>query len=569
MRYSFLLILFLLTSLIRLSAQKERILLDGLFSDWENRPARFEDPLGDGRFGYDFRNLAMENDENFLYLSFDTGIEINIQENNDLVLFIDTDASFSTGFPFGGIGAEIVYLFGERGGYFYHGSQQINIRHDDIGLISLPTVSGDRFELALARNSVVNGQTLFPGTEIRCALLQDVQNGDIFPDDGQGLAYTFDNSPLEELPGYSLSKSASGDFRILSYNVLQDRLFENTAPFQRLITAIQPDIIAFQEIYDHSAAQTRMLIESFLGGSWYAAKQGNDIITVSRFPIRESHFISGNGAFLLELDGKDLLLINAHLPCCDNDSGRQEEVDAIMSFLRDAKNGQSSLDLQENTPVIIAGDMNFVGKNRQVQTLVEGNIQNEFLYGPDFSPDWDGSPLTDLRPFASHTPLALTWYDTYSSYNPGRLDYIIYSDSALKCLNRFSLFTPTLPQDSLTKYTLLTHDTPNAADHLPVVADFSLDTGSPVIKTTGNVPGELNIWPVPFSESIEISWKADKEQKGTLNICTPDGRVIYTRLLENSEEKLQVPTSDWTPGSYLVFLKMADHPIYEWIVKVE
>ena len=540
---------------LALQGQKERILLDGHFADWENRSFDFKDATGDGRFGYDFGQLIIENDENHLFFSFDTGIEINLQENNDLVLILDTDSNDATGYPIDDLGAELIYYFAERAGAYYTGNERINLQHEDIGLVTLPTVSGDRFEIALSRNSMIDGHALFPGQNIRCMLMQDVQNGDKIPDQAGGLEYIFSDGPMKALPGYTLKRSAGSDFRILSYNVLQDRLFESTAPFERQITAMAPDILAFQEIYDHSAAQTKELVASFLGGSWFAAKQGTDIILVSRFPILESHFIAGNGAFLLDVNGKKLLLINAHLPCCDNDSGRQEEVDAIMAFIRNARNGQSSLDLVENTPIVIAGDMNFVGKNRQLKTFFEGDIQNEFVYGPDFAPDWDGTRLQDVLNFATETPLAITWYDTYSSYNPGRLDYIFYTDAVLTVENGFNLFTQSLPTDTLSRYTMLKKDTQNAADHIPVIADFRFGGPSSVESARIHDIGMLMIYPQPFNDILKVIIPQNASLPSRISIFDLDGREVFAEsIMDLSPEEIQIHinSANWSPGPYVI-----------------
>ena len=117
--------------------------------------------------------------------------------------------------------------------------------------------------------------------------------------------------------------------------------------FARQLQAVQPDIIHFQEIYSNSAEATRALIQSWLslgeGDEWLMVlSTWNDTITVSRFPIigqwdlYGSTSPSGNLALLLDTEeefGKKMLMVNAHLPCCGNDIGRQAEVDAIMAFI--------------------------------------------------------------------------------------------------------------------------------------------------------------------------------------------------------------------------------------------
>jgi exonuclease III len=543
----FVLVLFSSNSL----AQKERILLDGRFEDWNGRANSYTDPEGDGRFGYDFTSLVIENDEEYLYFSFDTGIEINLQDYNDIALLIDTDNSYSTGYPIDDIGADLIYYFGDRGGIFFYGNDQKNIDHHDIGLITLPTVSSERFEIGISRSAEINGQALFSSPEIKVILLQDVNNGDKVPDQSGGIVFDFDEQAMEALPKYSILGDQNSDFRLLSYNVLQDRIFEAPNSFQRLLTAIDPDIIAFQEIYNYTSIQTQVLIQSWLGGTWYSAKQGNDIITVSRYPILESYFVAGNGAFLLDVDGEEVLLINAHLPCCDNDSGRQEEVDRIMAFIRDAKAGQSSLDLKENTPILIAGDMNFVGKNRQVKTFLEGDIQNEFSFGADFAPDWDGSSFKDVMAYATQSPWAITWYSAYSDYNPGRLDYIIYSDAVLQLNNAFNLFSNLLPQDTLNHYGILRDDSQNASDHFPVVADFTIDYTNSTSSGSMDAEGKIIVYPNPFESYLTLELP-DQIQKTQLVISNSQGLKIFESKDPPQGHPFRIRTENWPPGSYIL-----------------
>ena len=71
-------------------------------------------------------------------------------------------------------------------------------------------------------------------------------------------------------------------------------------------------------------------------------------------------------------------------------------------------------------------------------------------------------------------PFSYTWYNEGSNFSPGRLDYIIYSGSNLLLQNSYSLFTPSLPLDSLIAFNLLADDAVVASDHLPIIADFEL-----------------------------------------------------------------------------------------------
>jgi len=123
--------------------------------------------------------------------------------------------------------------------------------------------------------------------------------------------------------------------------------------------------------------------------------------------------------------------------------------------------------------VVVTGDMNLVGGAEQVLSLTEGLIADEASYGPSFAPDWDGTPFADSWARVLGGFDVATWRDARSAFAPGKLDYIVYSDSALRLERAFILATEELDLDVLERYGLRSDDTLEASDHLPVVADFT------------------------------------------------------------------------------------------------
>ena len=91
--------------------------------------------------------------------------------------------------------------------------------------------------------------------------------------------------------------------------------------------------------------------------------------------------------------------------------------------------------------------MNLVGDRSQQLSLVTGNIQNESIFGPDFSPDWDGSAFVDAKLYSTHEPLAVTWINPFSSFSPGRLDYLLYTASVMN-------YTTALPSTPLAYHSI-------------------------------------------------------------------------------------------------------------------
>lgn len=540
----------LLTTILQ--AQSNRILLDENYSDWQDVPVAYSDPSGDnGSSSIDFGDLWIGNDDAFLFLRLEMGDEINLQDDNEITVYIDTDNNAATGNPNNGIGAELIYNFGDRSGNIYVGNNSTEIGHEDIRLFTSPTVTSEEFEIAISRNLNFFGQNLYAGNSIKVLVKNNVNNNtDILPDGSGGVSYTFDNSNSESLPPYTISQSPEAQVRILSYNVLFDNLFENNLQdeYNRIISSLNPDIIGFQEIYDYSGSQTASKVESFLPSGnneqWYHGKIQPDIIAISRFPILSGFPIGtsindneGNGAFLIDLDpntGTKLLFVVAHTPCCDNNFDRQREIDAIMAFIRKAKDGTGPVTLSPNDPIVIVGDMNLVGDRQQQTTLITGDIANENFYGPDFDPDWDGTAMDDAKPLATNLPLSMTWYKASSSFSPGRLDYMLYSGSVMDLKNSFVLFTPELTQDQLNEFNLNSNDVTQASDHLPVVGDFDF-TGftiaiADVDKSNPNV---LKITPNPFKTKSVLQFELS--QKSTIRIDLFDFNGNRVDLLLNEQ----------------------------------
>jgi hypothetical protein len=72
-------------------------------------------------------------------------------------------------------------------------------------------------------------------------------------------------------------------------------------------------------------------------------------------------------------------------------------------------------------------------------------------------------------------PADYTWRNDFSIFEPGRLDYVLYTDSVARVANSFVLNTVAMTAAELSAAGLQTYDvTINALeyDHLPLVADF-------------------------------------------------------------------------------------------------
>lgn len=572
-----LLLLVVITS-TEIYSQGFRIVLDEDYTDWKSLLPLYADDTGDGS-GIDFKMVKVTNYNGYLFLYLELGSEINLQDNNNVTLYLDTDNDSATGLQLKGIGAELEYTFGTRSGKFRDGLLTIDVSHADIGFVSIPTVTSSVFEIMIDTTSVIAGKKLFSGSEIKIALVNDITGGDEIPNGNVEPIFVFTSTESQMEINYSIEKLNNEWVRILSYNSERDNLFDPSLKdsYSRIFKALDPTIIGFQEIYNHTADQTATLIEEFLpsseGEQWYSEKQGSDIIVISRFPIDQSFYVEGNGAFLINLRdqyGKDLLFVNAHTPCCDNNDSRQEEIDAFMAFIRDAKNEGGILSLEDKTPIVIVGDMNLVGYKQQQTTLTTGDIVNTNIFGEKFIPDWDSTDLKDSKPPTTNMPATLTWYNEGSAFAPGRLDYIVFTNSVIELKNNFILFTNELPQDSLDKYNLVFDDVTRASDHLPTVVDFDFNYVVSVEEISDEQrPNDFKLsqnYPNPFNPSTTIKYSipfVEKHDHVTLQLVVYDILGREVAILVNQEQKsgnyeVHFDASNLTSGIYFYQIRADD-----------
>lgn len=525
-----------------LSAQN--ILLDEEYTDWTSEMLIYQDTEGDGQpNGIDIKNVWMSNDQSYIYLRFEVGNEINIQENNELTLYIDTDSDLNTGRKKNGIGVEFEWIFGSRYGFIYEADgDRILVGHEDIDLMSSPTVSSNQFEVGFRKSISELGINIEFDGNIQVRLEDNGFNGDDAPNEIGGINYTTTESNFSNFNDYSLDRSPETLFRLMTYNIFDDNLFDPSRSnfFKRQIQAINPDIIALQEVRAYNSSQTSEIIENYLPGTWYHEKLGFGIVLLSRYPILQKEYLGGNAAFLLSVDGKEILVINIHLPCCENDAGRQEEADEIMAYIRDLKQNNNDIKVSHGTPIIITGDSNLVGMARQQETLYTGDILDNSSFGMDSNPDWDGSNMEDAKPIATGTPYTKTWYNPFGSYSSGRLDYILYTGSAIELTNTFALSTRDMSEEFLQSYNLMSGDSEGASDHLPTVADFKLNTTS----TKNTVAEHIHLYPNPSSDMIHISAKLNEIR--SIDIFNSKGSKIL------SSDQNSVNIEHLTNGIYYV-----------------
>ena len=556
---------------VEISGQALPIVIDGRFDDWQNSEANYTDVYGSGN-SINLLNFSVSNDEDFLFIRFSAENEFLLNDYNELFLEIDTDNDSHTGYYINGIGAELRWGFGEREGYFYLYKQSISIYFSDIRFRAMPTVTSPEFEIAIGRDVKPDGvNPLFTNDTIRICFRDNGTNGDIMPDEGEIFSYVFDNNPVTPYQLIDFEKDDPETVRLLSYNVLSDGINdpERIPSFKRIISAINPDIITFNECWETNRYEARDFLNNILplsgGDEWQTVKLVSGNITCSRFPLTKNVVIYTNGriqASLIDLPNifpKDIVVINSHFRCCDANYERQYEADATVNFILEEQTTSGVLDLPEGTPMVISGDLNLVGDSQQLTTLITGEIINTNYFGQGGHPDWDNSSLEDNIAIQSDIRMAYTWRRDYSSYWPGRLDFSIFTNSVAEAVKSFVVQTEIMSDERLNLYGLQKHDSETASDHFARVTDFKIK-GEQGVDNEINSENIINICIVSENNIIEVFLDLKNNSDVIFRIFDIQGR-----------EKLQSNNKNLSPGKHTLDIDVSifKHGVYILVIEID
>ncbi len=553
-------ILFFIHSI--LVAQSAPITIDGVYDDWNPSLVTFTD-ITESISGIDLLKMQVSNDENFLFIRITTDTEFDLTSDliaQQLMLYIDTDNNPATGYQIqNGYGSELGINFQDRFAH-YNVSPNSEVSFSDIQMRPAPTVSSNEFEIAIGRNVLPDGiNPLFTSSTIRI-LFKELNDSDSMPNNGEVFYYTFDETPVTPLVPTDFNKENENFIRIVAYNTLFNGLIDpnRVAHFEKIVTLLNPDIIGFSECGDTNPYDVKALLDDWipLGNSdgWYVVNDySGDLITLSRWPILQYwQSLYRQLPVLIDLPvnyNTDLLITNSHLRCCSANYERQEQVDDYVAFMLDARTQGGEISLPENTPFVYVGDLNLVGYAQQLTTLITGDIQNTNTYGQGASYDWDDSDITDQICRQSDKRMTYTWRSDGSSYPPGRLDYILFSDSVMHAEKSFTIQTEVMPTDRLQLYGFSQYETSSASDHFPVITDFSINAAVGISEV--EIKKSL-IYPNPAKEKLFVRF----ESLGFYSISLYDSYGSLVLRKEGLFQSKEIEISSISSGFY--FLSITD-----------
>lgn len=455
---------------------KGLIVLDGKFTDWPAGAAT----MADADWVYfavavEGQTMPLQASDTTLALWLDaddnpgTGVQMPAPAIA-AALGVDLAVEFS---PQDGSGhatpGVAVYAYGEKGA-------KVGLNQAQLELAAAPTTAAAAYEIRISRHpdaavAPVLAKLLSNAGRAR-GMFVLIEKGKVV---GSSNPESFALPPLgagsKPVSESDLPQKPAGSIRVLSYNVLKNSPEKNGNPFSRIFEATKPDIILLQEWDTNQATAQAWFTAMVTGESRWSAVigEGGDVLIVSPHPISPlTHgAVTAAGAekpvrfasARVKTPAGEVAVATVHLKCCgtvgsSEDTKRIAEATAVQAALSSAYGTDGS------ALRLVTGDMNLVGSTTPLEKIAAGL-------------DFDGSPLAAANPLVLGDSAEYTWSDEKEKFPPGRLDYILYSDSKATVLNSFVLDTRRLTDRSLARMGLARTDSA-ASDHLPVVVDFKV-----------------------------------------------------------------------------------------------
>lgn len=338
------------------------------------------------------------------------------------------------------------------------------ISHADVGFYFLPTHNSPRYEARLDRSRMPLLQHDGPISIVveHRAIGGEVLRTQVFNTTLPRYAPSKPiNTPIAQAP--------KDGVRVMSTNVLYSTPLKDPEPFVRVLDAMNPDVVLYQEWFKTTKEDVLGWIDEHLGKDWslIMSDDGSGVAIATKLKVIETiskPVVEHRGdrpsrviAAVIEAHDEQLIVISLHLKCCggawsDEDNKRIMQASQIHDLVKELRNKYP------DAGVVIGGDYNLVGSRVPLETMSKGIGR-------------DGQDLVPVPTTCLGTQSMLTWTDADSSYTPGRLDWLLVDDRAWTPMSSWSLDTEHLSEQVL-KDTGLKRDDSRATDHLPIFVDL-------------------------------------------------------------------------------------------------
>ena len=127
----------------------------------------------------------------------------------------------------------------------------------DIGLTFGPTSAHRLAEMRIERGAMLGGSPILTGPRFSAKLTYYGADGTV-QDETDSFTYELTPSAAIPPPVQDTDPLARGDgkaVRVMTYNVLFGSIFKDPEPFARVISAINPDAIVFQELVEENSGE--------------------------------------------------------------------------------------------------------------------------------------------------------------------------------------------------------------------------------------------------------------------------------------------------------------------------
>ena len=503
---------------------------DGSFDDWEGVAAAVVDAAGDVPevSPVDLGAVAVQDDARFLHFLIDLGDTVTVQGMRGSVeLVLDADGDTGTGGSYGGVdGADLTVILTRQGdpAADRHGAG-VGVRRIGpggagevepaslAGLLVSPTHSSDRFEVRMGRAAVAEAigqrQAVGPGRAVagRLRYLQAGALVDETPVFSHALAAAMGEDP--PLLGAEAVARVPGSFRVVVWNVSDQSFRTNADAFQRVVAALNPDVLLLDEVYytvtledlahfgegvsvregegpwNWSLAQGGGRQRTAVGARGLAVRGEPEMARIDHAPGALEQWLAGVGdepeaprmpppsalgraeaAGGLSATGAwvtvgvvDVLFVPVDLQSAGYDGSPRDRLRELQAA---TLNGAIAAALAErpDAGVVVAGDLNLVGSARPLDALRRGL-------------GLGGNALEVARPERLRDRSLATWRSTWGNdpFSPGRLDYLLYRGEVLEVGRAFVFDAADMSLAARDALAILESDT-EKSDHLPLVVDL-------------------------------------------------------------------------------------------------